>query len=56
MPAENVDFSTEVSAITYSVRYEMEGGSVNVVYPAIYDIDHLTLPLKNPTKDGYNFI
>ena len=51
------DFGTlNASAITYSIDYELNGGSVATANPTSYTIESDTFTLNNPTKDGYNFL
>jgi hypothetical protein len=60
MPANPVVISTEVEAIDYEIEYDLAGGSVENPsengYVASYDMAHLTLTLKNPSREGYNFL
>jgi hypothetical protein len=51
MPANPVVISTEVEAIDYGIEYDLAGGSVDDEYPDSYDMDHLTLTLKNPIRE-----
>jgi hypothetical protein len=55
MPAKDVTITTEVQAITYGITYDLADGSVENPsengYVSIYDMAHLTLTLKNPTKE-----
>ncbi len=44
------------STITYSIDYELNGGSVATANPTSYTIESDTFTLNNPTKEGYNFL
>ncbi len=51
------DFGTfNASVITYSIDYELNGGSVATANPTSYTIESDTFTLNNPTKEGYNFL
>lgn len=51
------DFGTlNASTITYSIDYELNGGSVATANPTSYTIESDTFTLNNPTKEGYNFL
>ena len=41
--------------ITYTLNYELAGGSLVSENPAIYTIESAAITLTNPTKAGYNF-
>ena len=41
--------------ITYTLNYELAGGSVASANPATYTIETTTFTLNNPTKTGYDF-
>jgi uncharacterized repeat protein (TIGR02543 family) len=51
------DFGTfNASTITYSIDYELNGGSIATANPTSYTIESDTFTLNNPTKEGYNFL
>ena len=51
------DFGTlNASTITYSIDYELNGGSVATANPTSYTIESDTFTLNNPTKEGYKFL
>ena len=51
------DFGTlNASTITYSIDYELNGGSVATANPTSYTIESDTFTLNNPTREGYNFL
>ena len=55
VPANNVTYYTHWVPITYSIGYNLNGGSVSG-NPTTYNADSGKITLKNPTKAGYNFI
>lgn len=51
------DFGTfNASTITYSIDYELNGGSVATANPTSYTVESDTFTLNNPTREGYNFL
>ena len=51
------DFGTlNASTITYSIDYELNGGSVATANPTSYTIESDTFTLNNPTREGYDFL
>jgi hypothetical protein len=55
MPSKAVAITTEVQAINYEITYDLADGNVDVVYPDSYNMNNLTLSLKNPQREGYTF-
>jgi len=55
MPAENVTLTAQWTPVTYSISYDLDGGSVATANPATYTIESNAITLVNPTKDGYEF-
>lgn len=53
MPANNVTDTANASLITYSISYNLDGGSAT--NPISYNVETATFTLKNPTKVGYTF-
>ena len=45
-----------LSKATYTITYNLDGGSVSTANPTSYDIDTATFTLTNPTKIGHTFI
>ena len=41
---------------TYSISYDLDGGSVSSTNPASYTIESSAITLNNPTKTGYTFM
>ena len=55
MPTHNVVSDVTVQAITYSISYDLAGGSVATANPTTYNIETATFTLNNPTREGYTF-
>jgi hypothetical protein len=59
MPSNPVTITTTVQAISYQIEYNLAGGSVENPgengYVSTYNMDNLTLTLKNPARNGYTF-
>ncbi len=57
MPAENVTLKATWTPITYTISYDLDGGSLaqGDTNPVDYTIESEAITLKNPTKDGYEF-
>ena len=51
----NKTFTANWTPISYSITYNLDGGTLTEANPANYDITSDTITLNNPTKDGYNF-
>ena len=45
----------EVNEESYSITYNLDGGSVSSPNPLTYTVTTETFTLNNPTKEGYNF-
>ncbi|GHT67642.1 hypothetical protein FACS189452_05740 [Bacteroidia bacterium] len=41
---------------SYTITYDLDGGTNNVNNPATYTIESATITLQDPTKDGYTFV
>ena len=52
---ENRSYTANFSPITYTISYELNGGSVTTSNPTSYDIETATFTLTQPTKTGYSF-
>ncbi len=52
---EFVTLNATFSAISYTLNYELAGGSVATANPANYTIESAAITLNNPTKNGYTF-
>ena len=59
MPSNPVTITTTMQAISYQIEYNLAGGIVEKTiengYVQNYDMDYLTLTLKNPAREGYTF-
>ena len=51
----NYTYIAQWKALTYSLTYELNGGSVSPDNPASYDVETETFTLNNPVKTGYIF-
>lgn len=51
----NKSYTANWSVITYSITYNLNGGSVGTANPTSYNIETATFTLNNPTKTGYTF-
>lgn len=54
MPASNLSISPIASAISYSISYTLNSGTVSG-NPTSYTIESENITLKNPTRTGYTF-
>ena len=52
---EFVTLNATFSAISYTLEYELAGGSVASANPATYTIESTAITLNNPTREGYTF-
>ena len=52
---EFVTLNATFSAISYTLNYELAGGSVASANPTTYTIESAAITLNNPTREGYNF-
>ena len=55
MPAQNLTISAHSNLITYTITYNLDGGSVSS-NPEAYNVITPTFSLTNPTKAGYVFL
>ena len=53
MPTGSVTVTVELTPITYSIMYDLDGGTAD--NPTAYTIESDTFTLTNPTRDGYTF-
>ncbi|MBQ3760244.1 MAG: InlB B-repeat-containing protein, partial [Synergistaceae bacterium] len=49
------EYKAEWNLITYSISYDLQGGSVTTANPTSYDVTTETFKLNNPTRTGYTF-
>lgn len=52
---EVVTLYAQWNAITYTISYDLDGGSVATANPESYTIETATFTLNNPTRTGYTF-
>ena len=55
---EGEEFVTLVAtfkAITYTITYDLAGGTVATANPATYNVESAAITLVNPTREGYTF-
>jgi len=51
----NKEFTANWSKETYTIQYDLSGGTVSGRNPTTYDAESETITLINPTKTGYTF-
>ncbi|MBR0251863.1 MAG: InlB B-repeat-containing protein, partial [Synergistaceae bacterium] len=51
----NRNYTANFTPTTYTLTYNLDGGTATQQNPATYTIETETFKLNNPTKDGYNF-
>ena len=52
---ENLNYTANWEENTYSITYDLNGGTVSSENPATYTVNSNTITLNNPTKTGYTF-
>lgn len=55
MPAQNLTYTAQWSLNTYSITYDLAGGSIGVANPGTYTVQSAAITLTNPTKPGFVF-
>ena len=55
MPNHAVTFTGSWTPITYTISYNLNGGSVTPPNPTSYTVESAPITLNNPTKTGYTF-
>ncbi|MBP3843603.1 MAG: chitobiase/beta-hexosaminidase C-terminal domain-containing protein [Prevotella sp.] len=55
MPANNATVTATWIPISYTISYNLDGGSVATDNPTSYTIESAAITLNNPTRDGYTF-
>ena len=55
MPASNVTDTANATINTYTITYNLDGGTVSG-NPTSYNVETESFTLKNPTKTGYTFV
>lgn len=55
MPNENVNLEVRWSVITYSITYELNGGTNSSSNPSTYNVESSPITLANPEKTHYAF-
>ena len=55
MPLNGAALTAKWTAITYTLTYDLAGGSVATANPANYTIESAAITLTNPTREGYTF-
>lgn len=51
----DIEFSAEVTPITYQITYDLGGGQVEH-NPTSFDVENNPFTLHNPTREGYTFL
>ena len=49
------DFNATWNVVTYTIKYNLNGGTVSTANPTSYKITDADITLNNPTKPGYTF-
>jgi uncharacterized repeat protein (TIGR02543 family) len=52
---ENRSYTATWTVITYTISYDLAGGTVATANPEEYTIETTTFTLNNPTREGYSF-
>ena len=55
MPAKDVAYTANATLNTYSITYDLDGGTVSTANPTTYTVETESFTLNNPTKTGYIF-
>ena len=55
MPLNGATLTATWTPITYTLTYDLAGGSVATANPASYTIESNAITLTNPTREGYTF-
>ncbi len=55
MPLNGATLTATWTPITYTLTYDLAGGSVATANPASYTIESSAITLTNPTREGYTF-
>jgi len=53
---EDLAFYLKWAIVTYTIEYDLGGGSVEAGNPASYTVESAGITLKNPSKAGYTFV
>ena len=51
----NILLNAKWAPVTYTITYDLAGGTVDTANPKTYTIESNTFSLNNPTRDNYNF-
>ncbi len=54
-PSADITLYAKWETITYTITYNLNGGTNNVSNPATYNIETATISLATPTRKGYDF-
>ena len=55
IPAENVTITASWTPITYTLSYDLAGGTLETANPTSYNIESAAITLNNPTKEHFDF-
>lgn len=55
MPAQDMTYTANAVINTYTINYNLAGGTVMGTNPSSYTIETTAFTLINPTRDGYDF-
>jgi len=53
---QDVTITAKFLPITYTITYDLAGGTVSTANPSSYNIETATFTLNNPTRIGYTFL
>ena len=56
MPAEDLTFTAKWELVTYTINYNLAGGSLETPNPTEYTFESDAITLTNPTREGYDFV
>ncbi len=54
-PNDFIDTCSDTTS-TYTITYNLDGGTLGVANPSTYNVNTPTFTLNNPTKSGYRFV
>ena len=56
VPASDETFTAQWQLETYTISYELNGGTVSTANPTSYNVESQGFTLNNPTREGYTFL
>lgn len=55
MPASDLSYTAVATLNTYTITYDLDGGTHGTTHPTTYNVTSADIILSNPTKTGYTF-